>query len=119
MKSSMSAYAIGTSHIEEKVNVLNVKDLARSNKINLWFKQWHPISKWIGTKWHILNIMQQLDIIKEISTMIIEINSHWSNNKMLIINLSGGGEEPKTPLQSTFEGKDIKNTDKECYGSNN
>ncbi len=27
------AYAIGTSHINEKVNVFNVKDLARSSKI--------------------------------------------------------------------------------------
>jgi hypothetical protein len=33
MKSSMYAYAIGTSHIKEKVNVFNVKDLARCSKI--------------------------------------------------------------------------------------
>ncbi len=28
-------YAIGTSHTKEKINVLSVKDLAKSNKINL------------------------------------------------------------------------------------
>jgi hypothetical protein len=53
MKIFVRAYAISTSHINEKVNVLNVKDLARSSKINLWSKQWHPISKWTSTKWHI------------------------------------------------------------------
>jgi hypothetical protein len=54
MKSSMCAYAISTSHIEEKVNVLNVKDLGRSSRINLWSKPRHPFSKWTSTKWHIL-----------------------------------------------------------------
>jgi hypothetical protein len=29
------AYTIGTLHIKEKVNVLSVKDLAKSSKINL------------------------------------------------------------------------------------
>jgi hypothetical protein len=29
------AYAISTSHIKEKVNVFNVKNLSRSSKINL------------------------------------------------------------------------------------
>ncbi len=31
----MYAYAIGTSHTKEKVNVFNVKDLTRSSEINL------------------------------------------------------------------------------------
>jgi len=43
MKIFARAYAINTSHINEKVNVLNVKDLGRSSKINLGSKQWHPI----------------------------------------------------------------------------
>jgi hypothetical protein len=55
MKSYAYAYVIGTSHTKEKVNVLSVKDLAWSSKINLSFNQWHPISRWTGAKWHILN----------------------------------------------------------------
>jgi hypothetical protein len=35
MKSFAYAYAIGTFHIKEKVNVFNVKNLARFSKINL------------------------------------------------------------------------------------
>jgi hypothetical protein len=31
MKSSTCAYAIGTFHMEKKVNVFSVKDLARSS----------------------------------------------------------------------------------------
>jgi hypothetical protein len=49
MKSFMSAYVIGNSHIEEKVNVFNVKDLAISFcdlKMAWNFKMDN------GTKWH-------------------------------------------------------------------
>ncbi len=81
------AYAIGTSHIKENVNVLSVKDLAKSNKINLWSKQWCWISRWTGTKWHIFETLCiKLKIDKDISTMIVEINRHWSNNRMSITN---------------------------------
>lgn len=51
--------------------------------------------------------------------MIIEKNSHWSNNKMLVANPIGGGRV-KRPLQLVVEeGEDIENMDKSCYGSNN
>lgn len=48
--------------------------------------------------------------------MIIEINRHWLNNKMLITNPSGGGGEPKTPLQLASKGEDIENKYKNVMG---
>jgi hypothetical protein len=67
MKSFVYAYAIGTSHMKEKINVFSVKDLARSSKIILWSKTWHQISRWkmalSGIVWNIVqNTVLEWDI---------------------------------------------------------
>jgi hypothetical protein len=58
MKSYVYAYAIGTSHIKEKVNVFNDKNLPKSRKI-FWIKKWLQISRWTvvlsGTIWNIMH----------------------------------------------------------------
>jgi len=52
MKNFTYAYATGTFHINGKVNVLSVRDLARSSNIILWFKKWRWIKMNNGVKWH-------------------------------------------------------------------
>jgi hypothetical protein len=46
MKSFAYAYVIGISHIKEKFNVFNDKDLPKSRKIVFWIKKWLWISRW-------------------------------------------------------------------------
>jgi hypothetical protein len=52
MNEKLYAYAFGTFHIQEKVNVFNVKIITRFSKINLWSKQWHPILRWTNVVAH-------------------------------------------------------------------
>jgi hypothetical protein len=63
---------------------LNRKGNKRLSKKN---DQWHPISKrWTPNTWHILKHLALIKFNKEISTMTIEINNHWSNNRTSIID---------------------------------